>query len=140
MFDASQVPQPWISMELIHGSDLRGLLSRGRLSQPAAVAVAAQVCSALTACHRAGVLHRDVKPANIMARGSQLPEEIGGPSQVILTDFGVAKMMFGTHTSLTRSGSAVGTLQYMSPEQIRDRALTPRSDISIRLALYCMRC
>ena len=113
-------------MELVEGAGLDQHLRRGPLDAPAASAVACQVLNALEYAHAHGVIHRDIKPANIL---------IAREGRVKLTDFGIARSQ--TDRRLTQTGSALGSLPYMSPEQIRSQAVDARSDIySLGVALY----
>jgi eukaryotic-like serine/threonine-protein kinase len=115
-------------MELVEGSSLADLLRDGQLLLPAALSYAGQVLSALACAHARGIVHRDIKPANILVT----PEGV-----VKLTDFGIARSDAGD--SLTRTGMALGSLYYMSPEQINGLPSDPRSDIySLGVTLYQM--
>jgi serine/threonine protein kinase len=119
----------FITMRLIDGEDLGALLGReGRLAPERATRIVAQVGAALDAAHRAGLVHRDVKPANVLVSGS------GDDERVFLTDFGLTKRDTST-VSLTRTGEIVGTLDYIAPEQIRGEAVDARTDV---YALGCM--
>ncbi len=114
-------------MEFVEGTTLEQLLERGRVPVADAVRYFDQVLSALAYAHERGVVHRDIKPANMMLT----------PSGVIkLMDFGIAKA--ATDQRLTQTGFTLGSLYYMSPEQIRgDTALDTRSDIySLGISLY----
>lgn len=117
-------------MELVDGESLAARLRRGAFpSQREALELAAQVAEALGAAHQAGVVHRDVKPANIL---------IDKNGRVKVSDFGVAKAV-GEATGLTRTGTAVGSPAYMSPEQVRGEHVDPRSDLfSLGVILYEM--
>lgn len=117
-------------MELVEGESLSARLRRGDFpSQREALELAAQVAEALGAAHRAGVVHRDVKPANIL---------IARDGKVKVSDFGVAKAV-GEATGLTRTGTTVGSPAYMSPEQVRGEHVDARSDLfSLGVILYEM--
>lgn len=119
----------FIVMEHVEGSDLARLLrERGRLTPADAVRVAEQVCAALAAAHRAGVVHRDIKPGNVMVR----PD-----GTVKVTDFGIAQAL--GQASLTETGTVMGTAAYVSPEQARGQASTPASDLySLGILLFQM--
>ena len=120
----------YISMAYIEGESLRRILQReGKLPVERAVALMLELCAGLEAAHEVGVLHRDFKPENILvdARG-----------QAFITDFGVARSMQATGGQ-TKTGTVVGTLQYMSPEQARGEKLDQRSDLySFGLVAYEM--
>lgn len=112
---------PFVAMELLEGRSLEGLLAtRGRLPVPDAVSAALQVCDALAAAHAVGVLHRDVKPGNIIVVRVAPPSagEPGAPGELVkLVDFGTSKAMHGAD-KLTAPGALVGTPSYMAPEQL----------------------
>ncbi len=116
----------YIAMRYVEGSDLRHLLDRkGPLPLPAALRIAAQVASALDAAHEHGLVHRDVKPGNILvARGTDTDH----PEHVYLTDFGLTKKSLSL-TGFTTVGQFVGTLDYVSPEQISGRPVDGRCDV-----------
>src|SRR5665213_1195578 len=112
----------FIAMRLVEGLDLGQLLARlGPLPPERAVRVTAQVAGALDAAHARGLVHRDVKPANVLVTADQ-------PEHAYLTDFGVAKYA-GELTRITRADQWVGTLDYLAPEQIRGEQLDARADI-----------
>jgi serine/threonine protein kinase/tetratricopeptide (TPR) repeat protein len=121
----------FLVMDLITGSDLRKLIRHsGPLEAHRATALLAQVASALDAAHDRGIVHRDVKPANILIATG------GGVDRAYVTDFGLAKRFDGdASTALTRTGVVVGTVEYMSPEQITGRRTDGRADI---YALGCV--
>jgi serine/threonine-protein kinase len=126
LFDAGQADggAPYLVMDLITGESLATVLEREHSIDPArAVAIALQVCKALSAAHAAGIVHRDVKPSNIML--SQGPP--GETDKVTLLDFGIAKPT-GPATALTQAGGIIGTLDYMAPEQIAGEAVDGRVD------------
>ncbi|MGA4843493.1 protein kinase domain-containing protein [Streptomyces sp. G45] len=116
--------RPLIVMELVDGPSLDDVLrERGTLDPGAAAAIGAKVMDALAAAHRAGVLHRDVKPGNIL---------LGTGGRVVLTDFGIATMDDpgdGSATHLTRSGELVGSLDYLAPERAQGQEPGPASDV-----------
>ncbi|MFE0516068.1 serine/threonine-protein kinase [Streptomyces sp. NPDC058964] len=116
----------YIAMRFVSGSDLRHLLDReGPLSLPAALRIAAQVASALDAAHEHGLVHRDVKPGNVLVgRGT----DSGHPEHVYLTDFGLTKKSLSL-TGFTTVGQFVGTLDYVAPEQISGRPVDGRCDV-----------
>ncbi|HYQ65255.1 protein kinase domain-containing protein [Actinophytocola sp.] len=113
----------YLDMALIEGPDLKRVLADGPLSPARAIEVLGQVASALDAAHAAGVLHRDVKPANILL------DEAGN---AYLADFGIARPIAEDVTQLTNTGDYVGTLDYMAPERLMrgtDGTLDPSSDV-----------
>ena len=118
----------YLAMELVEGESLAEVLQReGPVDFVRAAALASQVAGGLGALHRAGIVHRDMKPSNILVR----------PDSVIkITDFGVARLQ-GSATRLRTAGHTVGTADYMSPEQARGEELDGRSDIySLGVILY----
>ena len=119
----------YLTMRYIEGTDLRALLAEeGRLEPARAVGIVAQVAEALTAAHRHGLVHRDVKPANVLIATRE------GREHAFLTDFGIT--MDRAHgTDLTNTGFAVGTADYMSPEQARGVGVDARADV---YALGCV--
>jgi serine/threonine-protein kinase len=117
--------QLYVDMRLIDGTDVASILSRyGPLSPARAVAIVRQVGSALDAAHAAGVLHRDVKPENILVSADDF---------AYLVDFGIASAT--TDEKLTQIGTTVGTLKYMAPERFSGGEVTYRADI---YALACV--
>ncbi|MGW0948343.1 serine/threonine-protein kinase [Streptomyces sp. NPDC002623] len=116
----------YIAMRYVEGSDLRHLLDRkGPLPLSTAVRIAAQVASALDAAHDHGLVHRDVKPGNILvSRGTDSDH----PEHVYLTDFGLTKKSLSL-TGFTTVGQFVGTLDYVAPEQISGRPVDGRCDV-----------
>ena len=117
--DGSALPRPFLVMELVDGQPLSALLRGGRPLDPAVVRdLMAQAADAIGAAHRAGIVHRDVKPANLLVT----PER-----QVKITDFGIARASDGL--GLTGTGQVMGTPQYLSPEQARGGTATPASDV-----------
>lgn len=122
-------PNPHIVMEFIEGESLGKMIEReGRIAEAAAVQIIVQACKGLEQAHREGLLHRDIKPDNIMV----LPD---GTVKVI--DLGLAKAEEGS-PDLTRAGSGLGTPNFMSPEQFRNaKSVDARSDIySLAATLY----
>ncbi len=122
VFDAGEADgELFIVMELVDGPSLAASIAeRGSLPEDEAVRIATQVLSALGAAHTSGIVHRDVKPANILldARGDAK-----------LADFGIAKRFDDLTESLTSTGMIVGTLRYLAPEQARGEALSPAADV-----------
>jgi serine/threonine-protein kinase len=119
----------FIVMEYAEGQDLAHVIrEHGRLTPGDAVRVAEQVCAALGAAHRAGVVHRDVKPGNVIIRSD---------GTVKVTDFGIARAL--GQASLTDTGTVMGTAAYVAPEQARGEATTPSSDLySLGILLFQM--
>jgi serine/threonine-protein kinase len=119
----------FIAMRYVAGGDAQSLLQReGPLPPDRVAAIISPVASALDAAHRAGLVHRDVKPSNMLM--DVLP---GRPVHVYLSDFGVSKSVTAA-TGLTAAGAILGTLAYMSPEQVRSQPVDGRSD---QYALAC---
>jgi serine/threonine-protein kinase len=118
----------YLIMRWVEGTDLRRMLDDGgRLSPARALALLRPVASALAAAHRRGLVHRDVKPANVLiAQGDE--------EHVYLTDFGIAQRS-GTPSGLTATGVVVGTLDYTAPERLQGGTATPASDV---YAFGCM--
>jgi serine/threonine protein kinase len=120
---------PYIAMRYVSGSDLGKRLAReGRLEPAAAAALIAQVGNGLDAIHAAGLVHRDVKPANVLLSG------MTGDDHAYITDFGVARNV-ATESGLTQTGRFVGTLDYVAPEQISGGEVDARADV---YALGCL--
>jgi len=110
---------PWMAMRLISGGSLSGALKKGPLPRERSVAVIRAVADALTYAHAQGVVHRDVKPQNILL-------DLQG--RVYLADFGIARMVEGG-AAITRTGLVSGTPQYMAPEQATGHSLDHRVDV-----------
>lgn len=111
--------QLYIIMQYVDGEDLKHLIAReGRLSPDRAVAVAQQILDGLAAIHRAGIIHRDIKPQNVL---------IGSDGTARVTDFGVAHLDAGE--GLTSTGAAIGTAAYMAPEQAAGGDISEATDI-----------
>ncbi len=116
----------FITMEFVEGRDLRSIIEeRGKLPPAEAVEILQQICRALEAAHAVGILHRDLKPQNIM---------MDAHGRVVVMDFGLARTIEGD--GMTQSGALVGTMEYMSPEQALGKDLDQRSDI-FALGLIC---
>ena len=129
----------FLVMEFLEGETLADRLARGPLPLTDALTIAAQIGDGLAAAHRQGIVHRDLKPGNIML----VKAEGAARSQAKLLDFGLAKLRGGSADntpvvvsaartevgSLTAVGAVLGTLQYMSPEQLAGREADARSDI-----------
>ncbi|MBW3605205.1 MAG: protein kinase [Actinobacteria bacterium] len=132
--------QPFIVMELVRGGTLEDVLHDGeRLTTPQVVAVGSQVLAALHAAHRRGLVHRDVKPANILLPDGVVPSRPDELPGVKLADFGIAKATRDATVGLTMAGQVIGTPRYLSPEQVRGQRATPRSDLyATAIVLYEM--
>jgi Tol biopolymer transport system component len=141
IYDVGASPVPYLVMELLEGETLHQRVGRGRLDLPALVEIGLTLADALAAAHAKGIVHRDLKPANIFLTPR-------GPK---ILDFGLARVdeaadvdataypTLTGHAPLTDAGIAVGTVAYMSPEQLRGEALDARTDLfSIGLVLYEM--
>jgi len=129
---ADGFPFPFLVMELVEGLSLRSRLDRDQqIPQREAAQIALEVARGLAAVHGAGLIHRDVKPANILLEARE--------GHALLTDFGVARPTGDDEEALTRTGVAVGTPSYMSPEQIEAGEIDERSDLfSLGIVLYEM--
>jgi serine/threonine protein kinase len=135
VFESGEEPDgaAWMAMEFIDGTSFAAVLDRGPLPLRDVATVLVPVARALGAAHRAGFVHRDVKPDNVLVRGDGRP---------VLVDFGITRTIQhhavnrGTLDQLTRTGMLVGTPEYMSPEQVRGLELDGRSD-QFSLALVC---
>src|SRR4051794_39584673 len=119
----------FITMRYVEGSDLRRLIAeRGALDPVRAAAIVEQVADALDAAHARGLVHRDVKPANVLIAYRY------GREDPFLTDFGLTKQA-GAGGGLTKTGQWVGTLDYVAPEQVQGQAIDARADV---YALGCV--
>jgi streptogramin lyase/predicted Ser/Thr protein kinase len=115
--------QLFIAMRFVDGVDLATMLAeRGRLAPDAAANLVAQVARGLDAAHARGLVHRDVKPANVLVTGAE------GDERAYLTDFGLS-IEHGTQGAMTRTGQWVGTVAYIAPEQIRGAGVDARADV-----------
>ncbi|KAA9166732.1 Stk1 family PASTA domain-containing Ser/Thr kinase [Amycolatopsis acidicola] len=114
-------PLPYIVMEYVSGRTLRDIVkTEGPMSQKRAMEVMADVCAALDFSHRHGIVHRDVKPANVM---------ITNHGAVKVMDFGIARAMHDGQAAMTQTAAVIGTAQYLSPEQARGEGVDARSDV-----------
>ncbi|WP_069887149.1 serine/threonine-protein kinase [Streptomyces luteocolor] len=118
--------QPWIVMELVQGRSLGAALQEGTLGARDAARIGLDVLNALDAAHQAGILHRDVKPDNVM---------LGKHDRVVLTDFGIAQIE--GETNLTDTGGFVGSPEFIAPERVLGQRPGPASDLwSLGVVLY----
>jgi tetratricopeptide (TPR) repeat protein len=120
----------FITMAYVEGQDLHAILKRGRLSAERAVSIARQIVQALDAAHAEGVVHRDLKPQNIL---------VDAADTVYVSDFGLAKSLDTGAEQMTRAGQVLGTPRYMSPEQVEGKPADHRADLyAFGLILYEM--
>ncbi|MBN1223106.1 MAG: protein kinase, partial [Candidatus Aminicenantes bacterium] len=130
MYDLNEAEGvPYITMEFVAGEDLKSLIGRaGRLSIEKAVSIARQICEGLIEAHNLGVVHRDLKPQNIM---------IDRKGNARIMDFGIARTIGASE--LTEAGAVIGTPHYISPEQVEGKAPDQRTDIyALGVILYEM--
>lgn len=127
MADGTGVPRPYLVMELVPGQPLSALLRKGTPMDPGTAAdLVAQAADAVAAAHALGIVHRDMKPANLLVT----PE-----GRVKITDFGIARAISGA--AVTQTGQVLGTPAYLSPEQAEGKPATEASDIySLGIVLY----
>ncbi len=123
----------YIVMEYVEGRSGAQILQRqGPLEPETAAEAGIQACAGLDYAHRRGIIHRDVKPGNLMIVGGPVG---GGPMTVKLTDFGIARAL--AQTRITQVGSVVGTAAYLAPEQVRGEEATPATDVyALGVVLY----
>lgn len=122
-------PLPYIVMEYVDGVTLRDIVhTEGPMTPKRAIEVIADACQALNFSHQNGIIHRDVKPANIM---------ISATNAVKVMDFGIARAIADSGNSVTQTAAVIGTAQYLSPEQARGDSVDARSDVySLGCVLY----
>ncbi|MFG3437779.1 protein kinase [Nonomuraea sp. NPDC047897] len=124
--DTPAMAHPWIVMELVRGQSLQDRLAQGPLAPGEAALLGRGILAALRTAHGAGILHRDVKPANVLLRADGSP---------VLTDFGIAAMQDAP--GLTSNGDVVGSPEYIAPERLRGQEGNPASDLwSLGMLLY----
>jgi eukaryotic-like serine/threonine-protein kinase len=112
---------PYIVMEFVNGRTLKEVLAaEGRLMPRRALEITADICAALDFSHRHGIIHRDIKPGNVMLTQT---------GQVKVMDFGIARALASGATTMTQTSAVIGTAQYLSPEQARGEAVDARSDV-----------
>jgi serine/threonine protein kinase/beta-lactam-binding protein with PASTA domain len=116
----TEVQMPFIIMEFVDGRMLKDLIADGPIEPVEAVRILSQVLTALEYSHRAGVVHRDVKPGNIMVTTT---------GQVKVMDFGIARAISDSSASIAETSTIIGTAQYFSPEQARGEAVDARTDL-----------
>jgi serine/threonine protein kinase/Tol biopolymer transport system component len=118
----------FIAMALCEGETLRDRIARGPLAIPEAIGIAGQIAAGLAAAHERGVVHRDVKPGNVM---------VAPGGRVKIVDFGLAKL--ADQSRITRAGTVMGTMVYMAPEQLRGEVTDHRTDVwSLGVVIYEM--
>lgn len=126
--DETEEGRLYIAMAFYEGETLKKKIARGPLELDETLDLAIQIGEGLQAAHEAGIVHRDIKPANVMLTKGRLAK---------IVDFGLAKFL--GETRITRAGTTVGTVQYMSPEQTEGKAVDSRTDIwSLGVVLYEM--
>ncbi|WP_431957439.1 Stk1 family PASTA domain-containing Ser/Thr kinase [Nocardia lijiangensis] len=114
-------PLPYIVMEYVDGDTLRDIVrGKGPMPPRRAMEIVADVCAALDFSHKAGIVHRDMKPANIM---------INRAGAVKVMDFGIARALADSSNPMTQTAAVIGTAQYLSPEQARGETVDARSDV-----------
>jgi eukaryotic-like serine/threonine-protein kinase len=133
------VGENYLVTELVRGESLRGLMAKGALARRKVLDIGAQICDGLAAAHQAGIIHRDLKPENVM---------VTGEGHVKILDFGLARSVVKAHAAEatatlaaggTAPGAILGTVGYMSPEQVRALPADHRSDLfSLGVILYEM--
>src|SRR5690348_17437767 len=112
---------PYIVMEFVNGRTLKEVLAaEGRLMPRRALEIVAEICAALEFSHRHGIIHRDVKPGNVMLTQT---------GQVKVMDFGIARALASGASTMTQTSAVIGTAQYLSPEQARGDAVDARRDV-----------
>jgi serine/threonine-protein kinase len=112
---------PYIVMEYVNGRTLKEVLAiEGRLMPRRALEIVAEICSALEFSHRHGIIHRDIKPGNVMLTQT---------GQIKVMDFGIARALANNGSTMTQTSAVIGTAQYLSPEQARGESVDARSDV-----------
>jgi predicted Ser/Thr protein kinase len=112
---------PYIVMEFVNGRTLKEVLAaEGRLMPRRALEIVAEICAAIEFSHRHGIIHRDIKPGNVMLTQT---------GQIKVMDFGIARALAGGASTMTQTSAVIGTAQYLSPEQARGEPVDARSDV-----------
>jgi eukaryotic-like serine/threonine-protein kinase len=112
---------PYIVMEFVNGRTLKEVLAvEGRLMPRRALEIVAEICAALEFSHRHGIIHRDIKPGNVMLTQT---------GQIKVMDFGIARALANSGSTMTQTSAVIGTAQYLSPEQARGESVDARSDV-----------
>jgi serine/threonine-protein kinase len=112
---------PYIVMEFVNGRTLKEVLqAEGRLMPRRALEITAEICAALEFSHRHGIIHRDIKPGNVMLTQT---------GQIKVMDFGIARALANSGSTMTQTSAVIGTAQYLSPEQARGEPVDARSDV-----------
>src|SRR5437763_5430266 len=112
---------PYIVMEFVNGRTLKEVLTaEGRLMPRRALEITADICSAIEFSHRHGIIHRDIKPGNVMLTQT---------GQIKVMDFGIARALASGASTMTQTSAVIGTAQYLSPEQARGEPVDARSDV-----------
>jgi serine/threonine protein kinase len=112
---------PYIVMEYVNGRTLKEVLAHeGRLMPRRALEITAEICSAIEFSHRHGIIHRDIKPGNVMMTQT---------GQIKVMDFGIARALASGASTMTQTSAVIGTAQYLSPEQARGESVDARSDV-----------
>ena len=128
--NGAEIQVPFIIMEFVDGRLLKDIIAQGPVDPAEATRITGQVLTALEYSHRAGVVHRDIKPGNIMVTST---------GQVKVMDFGIARAISESSASIAETSTIVGTAQYFSPEQARGEAVDARTDLySMGIVLYEM--
>src|SRR4051812_27848253 len=112
---------PYIVMEFVNGRTLKEVLpAEGRLQPRRALEITAEICAAIEFSHRHGIIHRDIKPGNVMLTQT---------GQIKVMDFGIARALASGASTMTQTSAVIGTAQYLSPEQARGESVDGRSDV-----------
>ena len=137
VFDAGSIDNklPYLIMEYVRGVSLRDTINRGGpMPVKQILQILIQVCRGLQAAHEAGIVHRDLKPDNILVN-----DDLTKLDAVKIVDFGIALLMHGAFERVTRDGMVIGTMEYISPEQLDDTVLDGRADLyALGVVLYEM--